>query len=71
MINDETIDTLAATISRYASALLRQGMDPYITLQLTLGLQSTLIQKAVETYAAPGWPTKDHKNGTENNRRDS
>jgi hypothetical protein len=71
MLNDEYIDILATTVARYSSELLKRGMDPYITLQLTLGFQSTLIQKAVETYAAPGWPTKDSQNGTQNNSRDS
>jgi hypothetical protein len=65
MLSNEYIDNLATTIARYASELLKQGMDPYITLQLTLGFQSTLLQKATETYAAPGWPIKGPQNGTQ------
>jgi hypothetical protein len=65
------IDELASTVSDYMTALLKRGADPYLTLQLTLGLQSTLLSKAFETYAAPGWPIKDHNNGTENNSRNN
>jgi hypothetical protein len=71
MLSNEYIDNLANTIARYTAELLKQGMDPYITLQLTLGFQSTLLQKATETYAAPGWPTKGPQNGTKNDSRNS
>jgi hypothetical protein len=65
MFNEPYLEELAATISQYSAELLRRGMDPYVTLQLTLGLQASLVDKVSRTYAIPGALHEENKHGNQ------
>jgi hypothetical protein len=64
MMEYNNIDTIADSVAAYAKSLMARGLDPYFTLQLALGFQATLLQKANDVYPAPGWPTEENHNGT-------
>lgn len=55
MVTNNTAKQIANLTASYQSELIKLGVEPFITLQLTLGFQQALLSKAIESDAIPGW----------------